>query len=95
MAVSTFCLFCGSCSGLCHPTLTHSGKVHSIYRVVYTKLHVSKAAKGSKWSPCTNVPTACLVKSCTKWLCTYALHSHMQAAHPIMAPLYFIVGEEE
>ena len=44
---------------------------------------------------CTNVPMACPLKSCTKWLCTYALHSHMQAAHPIMAPPYFIVGEEE
>ena len=28
-------------------------------------------------------------------LCTYALHCHMQAAHPIVAPPYFIVGEEE
>ena len=28
----------------------------------------------------------------TKWLCTYALHSHIQAAHPIMAPPYFLLG---
>ena len=39
----------------------------------YPPAHVSKAAKGSKWSPCTNVPTACPVKSCTKWLCTSCL----------------------
>ena len=39
MDVSYFCLFCGSCSGLCHTTLTRSGKMHGNYRVAYTKLH--------------------------------------------------------
>ena len=45
--VSSFCLFCGSCNGLSHTRLTHSGKVHSNCRVAHTKLHVSKAAKAS------------------------------------------------
>ena len=94
MDASNFCLFYGSCGGLCHTFLTRRGKVHINCRVAYTKVHVSKAAKGSKWCPCTNVPTSCPVKLCTRWLCTYALHSHMQATYPIMEPPYLIIGEE-
>ena len=63
MDASSFCLSCGSCSGLCHRTLTRNGRVHGNCRVAHTKLHVSKAAKGSKWSRYTNVPEACPMKS--------------------------------
>ena len=94
MDASNFCLSCGSCSGLCHTNLTRCGKVRINCRVAYTKLHVSQAVKGSKGRPCTNAYSV-PVKSCTKWLCTYGLHSHLRAAHPIMAPPYFIVEEHE
>ena len=40
---SLFCLFCGSCNGLCHTTLTCTGKIHSNCHVTYTKLHGGKA----------------------------------------------------
>ena len=93
--LSQFCLFCGSCCGLCHTTLTRTSKVDNTCRHVYTKLHVGKAWKSSKWSPCTNVSTYCFLKSCSAWLCTSALYGHIHGHHPTMALSYFIVMEEE
>ena len=79
-----FCLFCGNCDGTCVTTLT-GGHIESTCNLAYTSLKVSVARQASKRNPCTDVPSPCPMKTCTRWVCSYALAEHV-ATHRIEMP---------
>ena len=90
-----FCLFCGSCDGRCETTLRANGRVHSTCGLAYFKLQVKSASKISKSNPCTNVPVKCSLRTCQKWMCSYASEKHIQQCHTQMPPPYSPIPDSE
>ena len=78
------CLFCGNSDGTCVTTLT-GGHIESTCNLAYTSLKVSVARQASKRNPCTDVPSPCPLKTCIRWVCSYALAEHV-ATHRIEMP---------
>ena len=83
-----FCLFCGNCDGTCVTTYT-GGRIESTCNLAYTSLKVTVARKGSKANPCTNVPSPCPLKTCKRWVCSYALVEHVATHRVNMPPPHF------
>lgn len=76
---------CGMCGGTTCKwklvTKKHSTKAHSEECTALYNYNYKAAKKGSKSSPCTNVPMKC--KSCDNtYVFRYALRSHCYDVHP-------------
>ena len=75
-----FCVSCASLESRC-TTLMISRMVHTTFLYGFTNLFVTNVAKGSTSYPCTNVVVQCLVVTCRRWMCTYAIESHVCEQH--------------
>ena len=68
-------------------------KVHSTCPLAHEQLSVTRAQKGFKTIPYTNVLMKCPVRMCGKWVCSYVLGDHIRESHP-MGPPALISAEE-